>query len=125
MFKNTFNLNGIDYKVVNGLVHTLSKGTLDPCYWGDSNVLDSFARDRKLNLYARPKGQHAYGHQTGQRAKTLKEQAQHAPAHEHAQVTASKPGLNVWDFVLIFSACVIGIATVIALYQWIIILPRY
>lgn len=71
MFKNTFNLNGISYKVVNGLVHTLSKGTLDPCYKGDSSVLDEFCRTHDLALYARPTGQHAYGHQTGQRAKTI------------------------------------------------------
>jgi len=70
MFKNTFNLNGVDYQVVDGLVHTVSRSNLDPCYWGDNKVLDSFARDRKLTLYDRPKGQHAYGNQEGQRAKT-------------------------------------------------------
>jgi hypothetical protein len=69
--KDKFNLNGVDYKVVNGLVHTVSHGTLDPCYWGDSNVLDSFAKDRRLNLYTRPSGPHAYGNQEGQRAETI------------------------------------------------------
>jgi len=65
--KDKFNLNGIDYKVVNGLVHKQSQGTLDPCYKGDSSVLDEFCRTHSLTLYQRPKGVHAYGNQHGLR----------------------------------------------------------
>ncbi len=73
--KDKFNLNGVDYKVANGLVHRQSQGILDPCYRGDSRVLDEYCRTHDLMLYIRPKGVHAYGNQEGQRAKTLKAQS--------------------------------------------------
>ncbi len=77
---NKFNLNGVDYKVVDSYVYQIDKlpdGTkvIIPCYKGDSRVLDEFCRTRDLKLYTRLKSIHAYGNQEGQRAKTLKAQS--------------------------------------------------
>ena len=63
-----FNLNGVDYKVVNGLVHKQGRGILDPVYKGDNSVIDEYARTHGLQLYQRPSGIHAYGHQLGSRS---------------------------------------------------------
>ena len=132
MFKNTFNLNGVDYKVVNGLVHTTSncflksgqkQSILDPCYKGDSSVLDEYCRTWNLGLYDRPEGQHAYGHQTGQREKTLElAKSENIPPLEHgAQVTVTSPLVNrFWDLLFVVSLAVIGVATFIAAYEFVI-----
>ena len=127
MFKNKFNLNGVDYKIVNDLVHKPSKGILEPCYQGDSRVLDEYCRTHNFTLYQRPKGLHAYGHQTGIRGKTLEQtRSEHIPPLEHAQVTATKKRkLSFWDFVIIFSVAVIGLAALELLYELIFVNPGY
>ena len=63
-----FNVNGVNYKVVNGLVHKQGRGILDPVYKGDSSVMDEYCRTRGLKLYQRPSGIHAYGNQLGSRS---------------------------------------------------------
>ena len=66
--KDKFNVNGVNYKVVNGLVHKQENGILDPVYQGDNSVMDEYARTHGLQLYYSPTGIHAYGNQNGSRS---------------------------------------------------------
>ena len=65
-FNLKFNLNGIDYKVVDGLVHQVNRGSLNPCYYGEDSTLEEYCRTHDLLLYCRPDSIHTHGHQKGQ-----------------------------------------------------------
>ena len=131
--KVKFNLNGVDYKVVDSLVHKYSRfpSMLDPCYQGDSEVLDEYCRTHNLTLYQRPKGLHAYGHQTGQRGKTLAltqplvgedkdfrftECAQGIPV-DHTEAKRQARELRAWNWLYFTAGTVVGSTVLTLIYE--------
>lgn len=69
----TFEYNGRNYKIVNGLAHRVDESgdftTCDPCYRGDNILLDDYCDILGVRMYERPSGIHAYGNQEGSRSK--------------------------------------------------------